>query len=209
MLEAGTIAAWVSALKLPTKIIAGLFAFTLLMLLSDYLGVVDLAEFGKPSRAITIIAAMLLGCLSAASLVGAVYDHWLQRHKTTLLSARRDLQRADKERIRREREAAVLKRIDFLSSDELHHIADCLRANEQSFTAFAESPHVSNLRGKGIVTTPGGRHHEDHYPFCIPDFVWAALLERRAELIAKDEQGQQSIHGAGRGSRRRVAPYIT
>jgi hypothetical protein len=41
--------------------------------------------------------------------------------------------------------------------------------------------------GKGLVWTPGGQHHQDHYPFSFYDFVWEKLLERKEEFIAKDE----------------------
>jgi hypothetical protein len=103
-------------------------------------------------------------------------------------SARREVRRGEEQRARLEREAAVLKRLDYLSAEEIDYLADCLRKNEQSFLAYAHSPTVANLMAKGLVATPGGKYHMDHYPYLILDFAWEALLARKDEFITKDDE---------------------
>jgi hypothetical protein len=46
--------------------------------------------------------------------------------------------------------------------------------------------------GKGLVWTPGGTHHQDYYPFSFHDFVWAVLLERKDEFLAKEEKHKRA-----------------
>jgi hypothetical protein len=179
---------WLDALKLPAKVIAGLFLFSLLLLAFDYFAFVSLADLGGLARPIVIIAALLCGSLSLAAVGGVVYDAFMQRRRTTLLAARREIRREEAKRARAEFEARVVARLEYLSAEEIRYVAKALRKNEQSFTAWAESPHVANLVAKGLVTTPGGTHHGDHYPFYFVDFAWAALLARRDEFIAKDDE---------------------
>jgi hypothetical protein len=110
---------WLDALKLPAKIIAGLFLFSVLVLLFDYFGFVSLAEINVLARAVVIIAALLFGSLSVAAVGGVVYDAFEQRRKTTLLFSRREIRREEAKRNRAEYEAATLKRLDYLSKKEL------------------------------------------------------------------------------------------
>jgi hypothetical protein len=44
---------------------------------------------------------------------------------------------------------------------------------------------------KGLVVSPGGRHHQDHYPYMIADFAWERLLARKEEFIAKDDENRR------------------
>jgi hypothetical protein len=46
--------------------------------------------------------------------------------------------------------------------------------------------------GKELVWTPGGRHNQHHYPFSFRDFVWEALLARKDEFIARDEERKRA-----------------
>jgi hypothetical protein len=85
----------------------------------------------------------------------------------------------------------VLKRLDYLSKEEIRIAANCLRKNEQLFTAWAYDSHVANLIAKDLVTAPGGTYHRDNYPNFFADFVWQALLARRDEFIAKDDENQR------------------
>jgi hypothetical protein len=222
----------VGALKRPARIIAGLFLFCLLALLLDHFDIVNVAKIGTLARPLLILGAALCGSLLLGDLI---YDARSQRHKMTLLSARRELRRADEERgrsaaaaralshqmtllyarrelrradeersrseteLRRadeerrrsETEARVLKRLDYLSKEEIRIAANCLRKNEQSFTAWAYNSHVANLIAKDLVRAPGGTYHRDNYPNFFADFVWQALLARRDEFIAKDDENQR------------------
>jgi hypothetical protein len=179
---------WLDALKLPQKIIAGLFLFSLLLLLFDHYGVISLAEISGLARPIVIIAALLFGCLSLAAVGALIYDAFMQRHKKTLLARRREIRREEAERERAQFESRALARLDYLSKQEIRYVADALRKNEQSFLTHLYSPPVANLMAKGLVATPGSTHHQDHYPFYFRDFAWAALLQRKDEFIAKDDE---------------------
>jgi hypothetical protein len=107
------------------------------------------------------------------------------------LSERHNLRRADREREAAEHQAAVLRRLDYLSKDELSIIASCLRKNERTFLTYANSPPVGNMMASGFVGTPGGAYHRDHYPYYFGDFVWEELLRRRDEFIAKDDENKR------------------
>jgi hypothetical protein len=64
---------WLDALKLPDKVVAGLFPAALLVLGLDYFALVNLADLAALARPIVIIAAVLFGSLSVAALVALVY----------------------------------------------------------------------------------------------------------------------------------------
>jgi hypothetical protein len=176
-----------NALKPPARIIAGLFLCSLLLLVSDYFALIDLKGIHPLARPGVIIAAIVFGSLSFAALGGVVYDDLKQRRKTTLLARRRELHRAEAKRDLAEYQAQVLKRLDYLSKEEIECVANCLRKNQQSFLAHLNSGDLSNLQAKGLVDSPGGIHHRAYYPFYIVDFVWEALLQRKQEFIAKDD----------------------
>jgi len=176
-----------NALKLPMSIIAGLFIGSSLLLVLQYFAFINLMEIHPLAWLAVIIAAVVSGSLSFVAVCGVIYDNWKQRHKITLLARRRELRRAEEKQERSEYEAQVLKRLDYLTKEELGYVANCLRKNEQSFSAYVYSGPVANLIMKGLVSSPGTTHHQDHYPFCFTDFVWAALLSRKGEFIAKDD----------------------
>jgi len=108
-----------------------------------------------------------------------------------LLARRRELHRAEAKRDLDELQAQVLKRLDYLSKEEVRLVADCLRKNQQSFLAPGFSGHVNNLQAKGFVGSPGGTYHRDHVPYYFGDFVWEALVRRKEEFIAKDDAHKQ------------------
>jgi hypothetical protein len=180
-----------NALKLPARIIAGMFLFSLLVLAFDYFALINLPELHPLARAIVIIAALGFGALSLAALLGVIYDAYTQRHKRTLLAARRELRRAEAKQAIAEYQARVLKRLDYLSVGEIRYVADCLRRNEQSFLTYAYSGAVSNLMVKGLADSPRGTHDQDHCPFYFFDFVWEELLARKDAFIAKDDENQR------------------
>jgi hypothetical protein len=194
---------WLDALKLPDKVVAGLFLAALLVLGLDYFALVNLADFAALARPIVIIAAVLFGSLSVAALVALVYGAVMQRRKTTLLSQRRQIRLKEAETARAKYEAQVLARLDFLSREEVRYVANALRKNEQSFTAYVNSPHVSNLGAKELVSSPGGPHHQDHYPFYFVDFVWAHLVQHRDQFIAKDDEHKRREEAEARAKRGR------
>ena len=83
---------------------------------------------------------------------------------------------------------AVLTSLDYLSHEEIYFAAKSLRSGTPTFYTYVHSPAVGIMVGKGLVWTTGGQHNRDQYPFSFHDFVWEALLDRKAEFIAKDEE---------------------
>jgi hypothetical protein len=182
---------WIDALKLPARAIAGLAAGAVLVLVLDHFAVINLADIHALARPFTLIAAVVCSSLALFALGGVIYDSIAQRHRQTLLGARRAIREVEADRRRAERQRLALQRLDYLAEDEIHYVAACLRKNEQSFTAWVHSPHISNLQAAGLVGTPGGTHHQDYYPFYFIDFAWQALLKRKDEFIAKDDEAKR------------------
>ena len=56
---------------------------------------------------------------------------------------------------------------------------------------------------KNLVYTPGGTHHQDHYPFAFHDFVWEVLKQRKEEFIEKAKEFDRREKDKKRGGLRR------
>jgi hypothetical protein len=196
---------WIAdALKLPGKVIAGLFLFTLLLLAFDFFDLVSLPDLHALARTAVIIAALLFGALCVTAVGAVIAEAVKRRRRPTLVAQRRQIRQKEREQAEAEREAQALARLDYLSAEEIRYVANALRKNEQSFTAYLYSPHLSNLMVKGLVATPGGTHNQDYYPFYFEDFAWKALLARKDEFLAKDEEHKhrQAAEKAERARRR-------
>jgi hypothetical protein len=193
---------WLDALKLPARIVAGLFLGSAVILILDYFAVVKLADIHALARPITIICVAAFGSLSLAALLGIIYDGIQLRRKPELLAQRRRIRRAEAMQHRAEFEERAIKRLDYLSKNEIAYAADCLRKNEQSFITWVHSPEVANLADAGLVRSPGGTHHQDYYPFYFADFAWAQLLKRKEEFIAKDNENKRQAAAAEKERRR-------
>lgn len=194
---------WINALKLPTRVMSGLFIACTIVLALNSWGVLAVDELGVAAKPIVMLLAIFSGSLAATGIVGLFWDQWESRRKHSLLTARRKEKLAREAEARTAAEQAALERIDHLSSKELRHLAACLRSGSQSFTAWAHDPAVATLMGKHLVYTPGGTHHQDHYPFTIHDFVWKALLARKEELLERDVQNAQREENGRRARPRR------
>jgi hypothetical protein len=173
-------ARWIDLLRQPTQVFVGLFLFSTLALVLDSLRFIDLLLFGGLMRPTLVLVMLFFGSLSVSAIGKLLWEWWTRR---------KDKKRA--EELTREQEARVLSRLDHLSNHELHIVADCLRKSERSFLTDVNSPPVANLMAYGLVGTPGGQHHRNFYPFFFVDFVWAALLARSTEFIAKDDENER------------------
>lgn len=194
---------WLDALKLPLRVtLAVALAATALFLLSFY-RVLDLGPLQTVTRSILIIVAVLAWALSVVSLAELLFAPIREKHRRSLLAERRALRRQEEDEARAQNEATVLKRLDHLSAEEIRYAADCLRRGTPSFYTYCFSPPVSMLQGKLLVWSPGGQHHQDHYPFSFQDFVWRAMLTRKDEFIAKDEEHKRAEEAAKKAERRR------
>jgi hypothetical protein len=195
---------WFEALKLPARVIAGLFLAATVVLLLDWFAVFKLAEIHALAWPLAMISAVVFGCLSLCALGGVIYDGIQQRHKMTLLAKRREMRRDEMEQRRAEYQKRALKRLDYLSAKEISCVADCLRKNVQSFTSWVDDPDVSNLMAARLVATPGGTHHQNYYPFYFIDFAWEALLKRKDEFVGKDDENKRLAKAAAEKQRLRA-----
>ena len=121
--------------------------------------------------------------------------------RQSLLSVRRQIRSKELEDGRAKAQRVVLERLNYLCAEELRYVADCLREGSQSFYTWVHSPHAATLVSKGIVISPGGTHHQDHYPFSIVDFVWKELLAKKAEILARDDENRKREEQQRRGRR--------
>lgn len=198
-------AKWLDVLKLPFKAkLAIALACGLLLYLFD----ASLLSFGKLDNIIKTALVIAL----AVSAVIVVVDGlaWLagpivQRRHSSLLAARRALRRKEEEAQREEQRAAVLAQLDHLSAWEIKVIAKALKSDSPTFYTYVHSPPVTMLLGKRLAWTPGGEHHQDHYPFTIADFVWEELLKRREEFLAKDQAVRDAEEAEKRSGSRHTA----
>ena len=190
-------AKWLEALKLPLKTMLGI------ALSSGALLLLDLDVFGEMARPIVIAVCVVSSVLSLVGIVDLLLVPLRERQRQSRLSVRRAVRRKEEEERHVEAEAQVLARLDHLSKEEIRYVADCLHKGTPTFYSWVHSPAASMLMGKELVWTPGGTHHQDHYPFSFYDFVWKALLARKDEFIAKDEEHKRSEEAAKQAERRR------
>lgn len=179
-------AKWLDALKLPIRLKLAVAAasgalFYLFKTKSITVGPLD-----------GVVTALLLVAV-VVFLIVAIFDGlaWVSRpftekRRLSLLGKRRAALRKDKDEQREETRAAVLAQLDHLSRWEVQVISKALEGGSPTFYTYVFSPPVTMLQAKHLVWTPGGNHHQDHYPFCIADFVWDELQKRRDEFIEKE-----------------------
>jgi hypothetical protein len=192
---------WIDALKLPITPIVGVAATSAILLTLYYFGVIP-AGWLSPYILLGILAAgILAGCIGVLTLVAYLFRPYRERKKQELLSARRSIKDTEKKAARAELQAAVLYRLDYLSAPELRYLYDCIEANSSSFQAYVYSPPVTLLQGKGLVWTPGGPHHQDHYPFLFYDFVWKEALARKDEFLARHKENLRAEAARERASK--------
>jgi hypothetical protein len=178
---------WLNALKLPLRVMVGVTIACAVLLALDYWKVIDLIAFGNLTRPFIIVLLAVAGALTASGFGALIYDILTSGRKHTALAGRREIKRKEAEEELEKARATALERLDYLSSDELRYLADCLRKGSQSFTTWVHSSPASMLSAKGLIYSPGGTHHQDHYPFTIIDFVWKELLRRKEEILARDD----------------------
>ena len=194
---------WLDALKLPLKVtIAVALAASVLSAL-DWKGVLDLGPLGAFTRPILTIIAVVFWILTIVGVIDYLLAPVRERRRQDTLSTRRAVRRKEQEEQRDAQRAAVLARLDHLSAEEIGYVADSLRKRSLTFYTYVHSPPVTMLLGKGLVWTPGGTHHQDHYPFSFHDFIWAVLLERKDEFLVKEEEHERAEAAEKEAQRRR------
>lgn len=183
---------WLDALTLPLKVnVAVALAATLLLIL-DLVGFLNFSPLGVYTRPVLIILAIVFGCISVVGLIDYLLAPMREKQRQKKISTRRAIRRQEQEEQRNAQREAIIARLDHLSDREISFVANALRNDSPTFYTYVHSPAVTMLQGKGLVWTPGGQHHRDHYPFSFNDFVWVVLLERKDEFITKDEEHKRA-----------------
>jgi hypothetical protein len=194
---------WINALKLPTKVLSGLFFASIILLVLDITLVLELSVFSAIAKPVTILVCVVTGALSLTAIVSFFIEGFTSSRKRTLLERRRELKKSEKENLASLQKQKVLERLPHLTNDELSYLANCLRENSQSFTAYVHSPSTTTLMSKGFIYTPGGQHNRDHYPFVVNDFVWHHLLEGKDQIIEEDTENKRKAEEEKQNARRR------
>ncbi|TVR06993.1 MAG: hypothetical protein EA385_14180 [Salinarimonadaceae bacterium] len=178
---------WLDALKLPLRLtfavaLAASFLFGL-----EVQGVLDLGPLSLYTRPVLLIIAVVFWTVTIVGALQFLFAPLWERRRQEILSTRRAVRQKEHEEQRDANRTAVLARLDHLSDKEIRYVAECLRAGTPTFYTYVHSSPVRIMIGKGLVWSPGSQHHQDRYPFSFHDFVWEALLARKDEFIAKDE----------------------
>ena len=178
---------WINALKLPTKVIGGLSLSSAALLLLDHFGLFDLSVFGGLAKPVVVVVFVVFGCLLVATAIEVVAGPRAAKKQSAILAERRQQRSKEKEDQRAASQEKAIAALDHLSGWELKYVADALREGSPSFYTYVHSPPVAQLMAKNLVFTPGGTHHQDHYPFTFRDFIWDAMKKQKDELIAKSD----------------------
>jgi len=172
---------WLDAFKLPKRIQFGISLAALILLICDYYGLFLLNIFGELAYPIVFVIFVVSGTISIVSLIALIYEFCARKLESYNYKKE------------------TLKRLDHISAEELDELAKCLIKGTQSFYTYVHSPAVSNLQLKGMISTPGGQHHRDYYPFTINDFVWEEMIRRKEEFLAKDAAFKANIANKQKG----------
>ena len=183
---------WLRALKLLSQVVFGLFLASATLLTIDYYEIIQLDQIHALATTTLIQILVIFGSISIAFAASFFTQGHLRRKKRSTLEQRRENCDDEVKKHQRAREEVALRRLDYLSKEEIHYISDCLRKNSQSFQASTHSSFISNMTAKRLIFTPGGAHHRDHYPYSFFDFVWEEILRRKDEFIEKDDAHKEA-----------------
>lgn len=179
---------WIDALKLPLPVFFALALATSMLLGLNLTGFLDIGPVKDYVRPLLIIVTVGLWSLVIVLTGNELLKPIFEKRKISALETRRAVRRKEEEAEAAEERARVLERLDHLSMEETTYVADCLRKGTPSFFTYVHHGPVTLLCGKKLAWTPGGEHHQDHYPFMFRDFVWKAMLSRKDEFVAKDDE---------------------
>lgn len=183
---------WLDALKLPLKVTLAVALSASVLLWLNVKGILDLGPLSLYSKPILTIIAVVFWILSIISATEYLLKPANEKRRQKMLSVRRAIRKKEQDDRQTATEKAVLARLDHLSSEEIRYVVDCLKNGTPTFYTYAHSPPVAMLLGKGLAWTPGGTHHQDHYPFTFFDFVWAEIVSRKGEFVTKHETLQKA-----------------
>lgn len=193
----------VEALKLPLKVAAAVALSAAALLVLDLRGLLDLGPFAPFARPVLTIVAVVFSILVVVEGTAYLMAPLSEKRRQTTLSARRVVRKQEEDDQRQAEQVQAIARLDHLSREEIRYVANALNGSSPTFYTYVHSPPVTMMAGKGLVWTPGGPHNQDHYPFSFYDFVWAKLVERKDEFLAKEEAHKKAEEAAKAAERRR------
>jgi hypothetical protein len=176
---------WLEVFKLPLRTASAVAIATDALLALVLTHILDLGPLGPIALPILISLAVVSTALAVVGSVHALFAPFREKRRQSALLLRRAVRRKEEDERRAQVQETALAQLDHLSKEEIAVVAKALRDGSPSFYTYVYSPPVSVLQGKGLVWTPGGTHHQDHYPFSFHDFAWHVLVKRKDEFIAK------------------------
>lgn len=198
-------AKWLDALKLPIKLKLAIIAACGTVYYLLQVDAITLGPLDAIVSTLLLVAVVVFGIVVLFDAGAWVFQPLAEKRRLTLLAKRRKALREEKEIARDEQRTAILKQLDQLSRWEVKLITEVLEGGSPTFYHYVHSPAVTMLQAKHLVWTPGGPHHQDHYPFNVADFVWDELQARKDEFLEKEEAfkaEEQANKRAGKGNRR-------
>ena len=88
---------WINALKLPTKVLTGLFIASVALLVFDKAEILELSIFGSIAKPATILICVVSGALSFTSIASFFIELFNSGRKRTLLHQRRELRKIEEQ----------------------------------------------------------------------------------------------------------------
>jgi hypothetical protein len=183
---------WLELFKLPLKTTIAVAIASGALLALVFTHILDLGPIGLFALPLLIIVAVASTSIAVVGGADALLAPSRARRKQSIIELRRAVRRKEEDERRNQAQKAALNQLNHLSKEEIAVVAKALRDGSPSFYTYVFSPPVSMLQGKRLVWSPGGPHHQDHYPFSFHDFVWQVLLERRDEFVAKDAEHKRA-----------------
>ena len=177
---------WIKALELPAKITGGLFLACAAIWSLDNAGTLKLDAVASWLRPAIMIIWVGSGCLFGASLVSDVWVASIAYLKKRAAAQETAAKQAADIRAIEEHRKSIIAHLDRLSEKEVYEAAKALKGGSPSFESWAHSTGAGQLLAKGLIYSPPGTYHQEHFPFTFYDFAWEALQERREAILEKD-----------------------
>ena len=116
---------WLRALKLLSQVVFGLFLASATLLTIDYYEILQLDQIHALATTILIQILVIFGLFSIAFTASFFTQGHLRREKRSTLEQRREKCVDAVKKHKRAPEDVPLRRLDYLSRDEIHYISDC------------------------------------------------------------------------------------
>lgn len=178
---------WLDVVKWPLR-----FTIPIAIASSALLGLMltcifDLGPLGPFTLPVLVIVTVLTGTQVVFGSIYELLSPWREGRKAALLSVRRAVRQHEVEAQVAANRAEIIAMLDHLSARELDRVTKCLKEGSPSFYAYSQAPEIALLMAKRMVWTPGGSHHQDHYPFSFHAWLWEVLIARHEELFQRDD----------------------